>query len=907
MKYLFFTLLVAFTAKAEVHFEGVPAPVVQKVEKSHPGYRNKSLSPSEIDDILRILYQSEQFEKVRAVYKGSVLIFEATPLRKISEVTVVGNSLFSKGDIQEALGIAGEDLYMQQKLVDGAESIKELYGKAGYLNTIVSVAPLPVKDGQLKIEITIQENAPTVVKEITFVTENEELKENLSRSLKKYIGNPLSEDVILKVENKLRDEFADQRLLSAVLKGPSLFYNDPKTEVSISYVIENPYSYVIFLEGEKDLSANDILTKINIDSNSQFGANPTAELANRIKTLYEENGYPHIKVTPNEKIHPKTFSRKVFFKIEEGPRTKIREIQIRGNFSRPQKYYENFIFKHSSQLVKDHYYNQAHVKTGTENLIAELQNQGYLQAKILSVQGGFSENKENVVMTVLLDEGPLTRIGKIEMEGIKAFSKAQLLAVIGLSENAPLQLSAVENSILRLTQFYRSRGYMDMLVETSSSDMIKYNSNHTVADIHLSLHEGPQVIVGGIIVEGNTKTKDYVVIRKLEFEIGDVLTPEKIADSEYNLQRTGLFSQVSITQLEAGTNVGQRNIIVKIGERDPGLFNFGAGVNSEFDLTIRGYLGVSYKNLAGTARSIGGRLDVQRVTDIDFIDHRLTLGYYEPFIFGSKTVGRINLIRAREILSRDVENADARAIESNKIQFLAERELSKHLKLTWNLWSLSSNREFKIPSKEVTEDVVIGAVGPAIELDFRNDKLVTTKGTYTRFDVQYADPAFASSKDVKFIQAIGAFSWHKPTKVLDMVWANYLRGGYLKNLSDVANSAVPDIETFKLGGRDTIRGFEPQEIPGENIRVTEDSHYYLVNSEFRIPISGQFESVLFYDGGAVKVSGYNIPNEYRDSAGFGLRYVTPAGPFRLEYGYKLDRDKNRGEDEYRIHVSFGTF
>ncbi len=916
MRYLFLTILFSIDAFANMHFEGVPNSLVQSIQKDRPGYQIKNLSPTEIDDVLKLLYQSERFEKVRAYYKGTVLVFEGTPLRKISDITVTGASHFSNSDVLEAFNATADDRYMQQKLVDGAEAIKELYGKAGYFNTIVSISPEAMNDGQVHIQIQIQENIPTQIKEINFVTENELLKESLSKILKKYTGKPLSEEAILEIENELRDKFVEDRLLSAVLKGPTFIYNENKTEVSVNYIIENPYSYVIFLDGEKEISSNDILNKIKVNSDSQFGSNPTAEIANRIKNLYEESGYPHIKVATTEKIHPKTFSRKVFFKIEEGPRTKIKEIQIRGNFSRDPKYYEKFILKHSSQLVKNRYYNQEHIKQGTDNLISELQNQGFLQSKILSVQASFSSNREQVTITVLMDEGPLTRIGKINIAGIDAFSKEQLLKVIGLTENAPLQLNAIENSIQRLTQFYKSRGYMDMRVESQSADMIKYNASHTVADVELSLYEGPQVIVGGIIVEGNTLTKDYVIIKELEFEVGDVLTPENVGYSESSLQKTGLFSQVSITQLEIGTKVSKRNIIVKVAESDPGLFNFGVGVNTEFGLTVRGYLGLSYKNLAGTGRSIKNQLEVKRVTDLEIIDHRLTVGYFEPFVFGSKTRGRINLIRARELLSRDVESnptEDAKAVESNKIQFLLERELTRHLKFTWNLWSLSGNREFLIPSKQVTENVVIGTVGPTLELDYRNNPFVTTDGTYSKFDMEYADPSFASSKDVRFLQVTGNVNWYKPTKVLGTVWANSVSGGYLKNLSDVSGSAVPDIEIFKLGGRDTIRGFKPLEIPGEldrsgkTIRVADDSHYYLLKSELRIPVFGQFESVLFYDGGAVNVTGFDLKDEFRDSAGLGIRYVTPAGPFRLEYGYKLDRDRSKNEDEYRIHVSFGTF
>jgi outer membrane protein assembly factor BamA len=362
-------------------------------------------------------------------------------------------------------------------------------------------------------------------------------------------------------------------------------------------------------------------------------------------------------------------------------------------------------------------------------------------------------------------------------------------------------------------------------------------------------------------------------------------------------------------------------VIIKVTERDPGQLNFGLGVNTEFELTVRGYTGITYRNLGGTARALAAKVEVKRVADINnFIDHRLTLGYTEPFVFGTKTIGRIIFIRAREILSRNksTDPVPVTGVETNKIQLLLERELNRNLKLIWNFWSLSQSREFDIRNENVIEDVLIGSTGPTLELEHRDDPYVPTKGTYSKLDIQFAEPKFlGSSSQVNYLLTSGVFNWYLPTEFLNMVWANSIAGGYLINLKSRPDSYVPNISSFKLGGRDTIRGFKPQEIPGisdrngNTIRVFSDSHYYLFKSELRIPVFGDFQTVLFYDGGSVKVSGFDLRDEYRDSVGLGLRYMTPAGPFRLEYGYKLDRFQSsvagQNEEEFRIHISFGTF
>ena len=107
-----------------------------------------------------------------------------------------------------------------------------------------------------------------------------------------------------------------------------------------------------------------------------------------------------------------------------------------------------------------------------------------------------------------------------------------------------------------------------------------------------------------------------------------------------------------------------------------------------------------------------------------------------------------------------------------------------------------------------------------------------------------------------------------------------------------------------------MRGFDTGELPRreDNLRpIRTESHFYLVKSELRFPIYGDFGAVLFYDGGAVKILGEAIEPEYRDAAGVGVRYNTPVGPVSAEYGYKLKRQREVGESEGRFHFSIRAF
>src|SRR5690606_2250153 len=144
----------------------------------------------------------------------------------------------------------------------------------------------------------------------------------------------------------------------------------------------------------------------------------------------------------------------------------------------------------------------------------------------------------------------------------------------------------LDTNIENLKRYYWDQGYLDMIIENEREGLVQYNPTGTEATLNFKLKEGPVIKVGSIVVDGLTQTQELVVRMELEFAAGDLLTPQRIQDSQYRLQRLGLFSLVDISTLETGTPISERTIIVKVLERDPGFFTSGLGLSNEFDLTV---------------------------------------------------------------------------------------------------------------------------------------------------------------------------------------------------------------------------------------------------------------------------------------------------------------------------------
>ncbi len=719
----------------------------------------------------------------------------------------------------------------------------------------------------------------------------------------------------------------------ADFNGPGMQFSTDESEVTLTYTLDKVEKYIFDYQGIRFLAIRDIENALDLDN--FYSGNPAigTELAQKIKNFYYARGYARADVKADESEGRERFERKITFTISEGPRVRIKAFNITGRFSRRERYYVRNITEHSSSIVEDGYCNKEDVDTGLKNLVLELQNAGFLQARIISSRTQYNKEKDEVTIYVNLDEGPLTEVQSIEFIGNHAFTKEQLLAATRL-RTGPLRLKQIEEAIGRLKDFYNEQGYIEMLLLNEKEDLVTYDETNTKASLQFKALEGPQVRAASIIIEGNEFTKDYVILKELEFTQGDLITPNKVDESIARLQRTGFFGSVEIRTLEEKTTVANRSVLVKVTERDPGVFSIGAGVTNERDLTVRGYTGISYRNLLGTGRGISLRLEGNyNVTDIKYLESRVIFGYVEPYIFDTRVRGRINISRSSTVTDYDLRQVS----DVNTTTYSLEKDFTSHILGIWDIWSLTTisdkgiNRaeyEERFKQSDFTTEQNIATTGPTLDIDFRDNPFNPTSGTFTRWSAEYSEPMFMGSSNknayaINYWKSSLSFThyWNVARfQRQPIVWANQIRGGYIKNLSmDKPYGGVPwDKKGFTLGGQSTIRGYEAgtQEVfpnrqdllLGPNDKeyyLKTESTMYLIKSELRFAVYGSLGGAIFYDGGSVQIQGLDFKDSYRDSAGVGIRYNTPVGPLSVDWAWKLDARPS--EDPWRFHLSIGTF
>jgi outer membrane protein insertion porin family len=654
----------------------------------------------------------------------------------------------------------------------------------------------------------------------------------------------------------------------------------------IFVVVERPLLREVTFEGNAAVKTEDLRDKAAIKVGVLYNPDDVRKAEDAIRQKYEDEGYFGVQITPRTERSPEGDLRLVF-RIEEGTKLYIDRIVVEGNRALTAKQIkgametkERFLWILPFSTVQRRVFED-----DVDRILALYGDHGFIQARVESHEIVPDLQRRKVTLSIRVVEGPQFRTGSVTIKGNDFLATDELQKLVRLHEGEVFNRGAVRASVRAMVDRYSELGRARAEVDPQTTTDVE----NLKVNVVFNVTEGGPVYVERINITGNTKSSEKVLRRELRVAEGELFTFQKLVRSRQRLFNLGYFDEINATT-EPGTTPDKIVVNIDVKERATGAFSVGAGYSSVDNLFAT--LDISQRNLFGRGQEAFLRLRIGAKSRLGLI------GFTEPYLFDIPLRAGFDVYdREREFddFTEDRLGGDIRAsypiteyVTLSGVYRLEEVHIS-------NVAATASDTLKKEEGRKLNS-----AVEFTLARDTRDNIFEPTSGSRNSVVFTFA----GLGGDTRFYKTEAESSWFFPLPVLNLVWA--ARG--LVGLADGwGGEEVPLFERFFLGGATTLRGqrtrsVSPRDAAGE--RVGGDKEL-LLSTELLIPVFPRFRIALFFDAGNAYGFGTDFdPTDLRYTIGAGVRFFSPLGPLRLEYGYNLDRKP--GEKVGQIVFSVGS-
>jgi len=532
-------------------------------------------------------------------------------------------------------------------------------------------------------------------------------------------------------------------------------------------------------------------------------------------------------------------------------------------------------------------------------------DRGFLDVDTRARLKPLESDSNKAVAQVLIDEGYQYVIGSIVLNLPDGFDTTEAFKVLGIDVGKVFSQYRADDARRELWNWLANHGYPYAVVEMKWE---KTDDELYLVNIEFDVEPGEIAYFGKIRYKGLQKTKKFLLRRELSIKTGDLYSYSAIEESKEELYSTGLFRLISVELGDTAGHPDTVDIIISIVERKFGWYgfslNFGAKTEYDFTSEIVGEWG--HRNVFGNGQSVVLRASgqAQIVTQWQFLSHRYELQICEPWTFSQKFPTTITLyfepgVKIEQYAWR-VQKFGANLTLSKSIGPVTHRG-----GVTYERADIYGVAEDEAEAIKNEEGIVISRkLNYTYQRDVRDNPLAPINGSLIRLSTDYVGGLLGGDEDYLKLDALWSNYYEMPHLPLikNLIFANRLRIAAMSNTSKENDIAV--INKLATGGANSIRGFEELSVGPKlmTIDTTEsgdvDTSYamlggksmLLISTEFRFPIVWRFWGHTFIDLGQVWADWRDVnPNDIRVSTGFGLAFMTPVGPLRVDYGRILTR------------------
>ena len=711
------------------------------------------------------------------------------------------------------------------------------------------------------------------------------------------------------------------------------YFDDVRAEIEsyeggikLIYVVkEKPTIIKIDLQGNNEFDDSKLKEKLTITTGAIADPVLIQDNANKLRSFYEEEGYWLAHIVPIVKeITPDEVS--LTYQIEEGPKIKIRKINIEGNKAisagKIKKVMETKEWWLFSFITSSGYYQKERMDTDIERIRDLYFNNGYIKVAVGEPVIKLTEDRKGMIITVPVSEGDQFIVSSVELTGNKAFDNNRIEKRITMLPGKPFSKETLRKDILSISELYSENGYA---LITVTPDLVADESKKLVKLV-LKIDEGDKYRIGRIEISGNTKTRDKVIRREVRIDEGDTFNSALIKRSYERINNLNYFESVEVVP-RPQPEQKLVDIDIKVKERPTGFFSIGGGYSSveKFIAMVE----LTQGNLFGRGQymkigaELGGRTKYYNITYRDpwFMD--------KPISFSTTIYNT-----TKTYIDYDKEATGFGISFGKRFTEFWSGDVSYNFENA-NITNIDEDAPDLIKDQKGTK--ITSSITPSVVRDSRNNYIDPTNGSRNSLYVTYAGLGGTNN----FLKTEADSAWYFPIYSSAIM----LRGrlGYATGLF---GKELPLYERFYVGGIYTVRGLGygeagPKEkvtcekgrlingqcvadppvngkcekdtklVDGQCIGEKQGGDYIggtnelIFNLEYIFPLISdiKLKGVAFADLGS-SFDSYTDMN-LRYTTGLGLRWISPIGPVRIEWGYNID--KREGEQQSRFEFAFGTF
>lgn len=533
---------------------------------------------------------------------------------------------------------------------------------------------------------------------------------------------------------------------------------------------------------------------------------------------------------------------------------------INGNKNLEEQIFINAINKNAAKSIEE-------IKS---KISLEISSRGYYNFNILNFDLDTNFTKDALTYNLKIEEGELTYIGKIYIDSLSFADSLKLIDFFAFLEDEVFIPVLIENRIEESLEYLENNGFPFATIKIKSVVFDVNDENKNTADIYLELKKDLIRKIDKVIISGNIKTSERVIINAARLSQGELFSQKRIEEIPIQLNRLRFFKNVKTPNYvvnSKGEGILRIDIVEKNTNTFDGIIGYVPSSNDNESGYLTGFINISLRNIFGSGRGFAIRWKQE-----NSLTQELELKYLEPWIFNQPF--NLNF----DFFQRKQDSSYVKRAVGGELEYLATENISASLLL---------ETESIIPALNVSNQTVLNSTslnsGIKLKLDYRDDVYSPQSGFYFASVYKYISKNIKNKNVENQILAdnleyhnyeldFGIFYSFIQNQVLAFgVHAKEIIGDYY-DLSDF----------FQFGGTNTLRGYRENQFLGNRIIWS--------NLEYRFLLSQSSYLFAFFDSGYYLINESLINNvsrksDYKNGYGFGISLDTALGIMRVSYAF----------------------